>query len=99
MEQWEKDRRCPVCTAPLPDKIGRAGKGTSGWTMGHVHRHREPSAYGTHSMRRTKLAQIYTKRGNLRAVQLLGYVKIDSTVRYRGVELDDALTISEAIDL
>jgi site-specific recombinase XerD len=60
----------------------------------------EPSAYGTHSMRRTKVAQIYQKTGNLRAVQLLlGHTKMDSTVRYLGVELDDALSISEAIDL
>jgi site-specific recombinase XerC len=60
----------------------------------------EPSAYGTHSMRRTKVAQIYKKTGNLRAVQLLlGYTKMDSTVRYLGVDLDDALTISESIDL
>jgi site-specific recombinase XerC len=60
----------------------------------------EPSAYGTHSMRRTKVAQIYKKTGNLRAVQfLLGHTKMDSTVRYLGVDLDDALAISEAIDL
>ena len=52
----------------------------------------EPSAYGTHSMRRTKVAQIYRKTGNLRAVQpLLGNTKMDSTVRYLGVELGDAL--------
>lgn len=60
----------------------------------------EPSAYGTHSVRRTKVAQIYKKTGNLRAVQLLlGHTKMDSTVRYLGVDLDDALTLSEAIDL
>jgi integrase len=60
----------------------------------------DPSSYGTHSMRRTKVAQIYKKTSNLRAVQLLlGHTKMDSTVRYLGVELDDALTISEAIDL
>lgn len=54
----------------------------------------EPSAYGTHSMRRTKVAQFYKKTGNLRAVQLLlGQTKMDSTVRYLGVELEDALTI------
>ncbi len=57
----------------------------------------DPSSYGTHSMRRTKLAQIYKKTGNLRAVQLLlGHTKMDSTIRYLGVELDDALKISEA---
>lgn len=60
----------------------------------------EPSAYGTHSMRRTKAAQIYKKTGNLRAVQLLlGHTKMDSTVRYLGVELDDALEISERVDI
>ena len=53
----------------------------------------EPSGYGTHSMRRTKVAQIYKKTGNLRAVQLLlGHTKMDSTVRYLGVDLDDALS-------
>ncbi|HHZ95598.1 MAG TPA: integrase [Flavobacteriales bacterium] len=56
--------------------------------------------YGTHSMRRTKAALIYKKTGNLRAIQLLlGHSKLESTVRYLGVELDDALTISEQIDL
>jgi integrase len=60
----------------------------------------EPSAFGTHSMRRTKVAQIYKKTGNLRAVQLLlGHTKMDSTFRYVGVDLDDALTLSEGIDL
>lgn len=60
----------------------------------------EASAYGTHSMRRTKVAQIYKKTGNLRAVQLLlGHTKMDSTVRYLGVDLDDALSLSEGIDL
>ena len=60
----------------------------------------EPSAYGTHSMRRTKIAQIYKKTGNLRAVQLLlGHTKMDSTVRYLGVELEDALAISETVEI
>lgn len=60
----------------------------------------EPSAYGTHSMRRTKVAQIYRKTGNLRAVQLLlGHTKMDSTVRYLGVELEDALAISEGVEI
>jgi len=56
--------------------------------------------YGTHSMRRTKVTQIYRKTGNLRAVQLLlGHTKLDSTVRYLGIELDDALHIAEQIEL
>lgn len=58
------------------------------------------SAYGTHSMRRTKAAQIYKKTGNLRAVQLLlGHTKIESTVRYLGVDVDDALNLSEQVEL
>lgn len=51
-------------------------------------------------MRRTKVTQIYKKTGNLRAVQLLlGHAKMDSMVRYLGVELGDVLTISEAIEI
>ena len=59
-----------------------------------------PATYGTHSLRRTKAALIYRKTGNLRAVQLLlGHSKLESTVRYLGVEVDDALAISEGVDL
>jgi site-specific recombinase XerD len=58
------------------------------------------SAYGTHSMRRTKVTQIYRKTGNLRAVQLLlGHTRPESTVRYLGIEVDDALSIAEQIEL
>lgn len=60
----------------------------------------DSSAYGTHSMRRTKAAQIYKKTGNLRAVQLLlGHTKLESTVRYLGIEVDDALSIAEQVEL
>ncbi len=60
----------------------------------------DPVGYGTHSLRRTKAALIYRKTGNLRAVQLLlGHTKVDSTVRYLGVELEDALSIAEKIDI
>jgi integrase len=56
--------------------------------------------YGTHSMRRTKAAQIYKKTGNLRAVQLLlGHTKLESTVRYLGIEVDDALSLSEQVEI
>lgn len=59
-----------------------------------------PAVYGTHSLRRTKAALIYRKTGNIRAVQLLlGHTKPDSTVRYLGVEVEDALAISESIDV
>jgi len=60
----------------------------------------ESVSYGTHSMRRTKVTQIYRKTGNLRAVQLLlGHTKLESTVRYLGIEVDDALNIAEQIEL
>jgi integrase len=60
----------------------------------------DPAAYGTHSMRRTKATLIYRRTKNLRAVQLLlGHSKLDSTVRYLGIEIDDALEISEQIDV
>ena len=59
-----------------------------------------PATYGTHSLRRTKAALIYRKTGILRAVQLLlGHTKLESTVRYLGVEVDDALAISEQVEL
>lgn len=60
----------------------------------------DPAAYGTHSMRRTKVSLLYRKTGNLRACQLLlGHTKLESTVRYLGVEVDDALELSEALEL
>lgn len=60
----------------------------------------DPSLFGTHSLRRTKATLIYRRTGNLRAVQLLlGHSKVESTVRYLGVEVDDALAIAEQIDV
>jgi len=60
----------------------------------------EPAAYGTHSLRRTKVSLLYRKTGNLRACQLLlGHTKLESTVRYLGVELDDALELSEGLEI
>lgn len=56
--------------------------------------------FGTHSLRRTKAALIYRKTGNLRAVQLLiGHKKLESTVRYLGIDVEDALGIAERIEL
>ena len=55
--------------------------------------------FGTHSLRRPKTILIYRRTGNLRALLLLlGHAKIESTVRYLGVEVDDALTIAERVD-
>jgi integrase len=60
----------------------------------------DPRVFGTHSLRRTKATLIYRRTGNLRAVQLLlGHTKIESTVRYLGIEVDDALAIAEQVDV
>jgi len=60
----------------------------------------DPSLFGTHSIRRTKATLIYRKTGNLRAVQLLlGHSKVESTVRYLGIEVDEALAIAEQVDV
>jgi len=60
----------------------------------------DPSVFGTHSLRRTKATLIYRRTGNLRAVQLLlGHTKVESTVRYLGIEVDDAIELAEKIDI
>ena len=60
----------------------------------------DASLFGTHSIQRTKATLIYRRTGNLRAVQLLlGHTKVESTVRDLGVEVDDALTIAEQVDV
>jgi integrase len=88
--------------------IGRHGPGqcmttrqyarlVSGW-VGNIGL--DPKLFGTHSLRRTKATLIYRRTGNLRAVQLLlGHTKIESTVRYLGIEVDDALTIAEQVEV
>jgi integrase len=60
----------------------------------------DPAGYGTHSLRRTKATLIYRRTRNLRAVQLLfGHSKLESTVRYLGIEVDDALEIAEQTEV
>jgi integrase len=60
----------------------------------------DPAEYGTHSMRRTKAALIYRRTKNLRAVQLLlGHTRIESTVRYLGIEVEDALEMAEQTEI
>ncbi len=87
---------------------GRKGKGFSLTTRQYARLVSEwiasigldASLFGTHSLRRTKATLIYRRTGNLRAVQLLlGHTKIESTVRYLGIEVDDALNIAEQVDV
>jgi integrase len=60
----------------------------------------DPSLYGTHTLRRTKATLIYRRTKNLRAVQLLlGHTKLESTVRYLGIEVDDALELAEQTEV
>jgi integrase len=60
----------------------------------------DANVFGTHSLRRTKATLIYRRTGNLRAVQLLlGHTKVESTVKYLGIEVDDALAISEQVEI
>src|SRR5204863_4508165 len=59
----------------------------------------DPHLFGTHSLRRTKATLIYRRTGNLRAVHLLlGHTKIESTVRYLGIEVDDAIAAAEQVE-
>jgi site-specific recombinase XerC len=60
----------------------------------------DPTTYGTHTMRRRKVSLIYRRTKNLRAVQLLlGHTKLESTVRYLGIEVDDALEMAEQTEV
>ena len=60
----------------------------------------DPTAYGTHTMRRTKASLIYRRTKNIRAVQLLlGHTKLESTVRYLGIEVEDAIELSEQTEI
>ncbi|NMZ57268.1 tyrosine-type recombinase/integrase [Pseudomonas nitroreducens] len=60
----------------------------------------DPTLYGTHTLRRTKASLIYRRTKNLRAVQLLlGHTKLESTVRYLGIEVDDALEMAEQTEV
>ncbi|MEN5033634.1 tyrosine-type recombinase/integrase [Pseudomonas sp. TWI929] len=60
----------------------------------------DPAMYGTHRMRRTKASLIYRRTKNLRAVQLLlGHTKLESTVRYLGIDVDDALELAEQTEI
>lgn len=59
-----------------------------------------PEEYGTHSLRRAKASMIYKATGNLRAIQiLLGHSKIENTVRYLGVDVEDALLLAERTEI
>ena len=84
------------CQTP---EIGHASFGHLAGTAAYIVRV-DPLQFGTHLMRRTKATLIYKRTGNLRAVQLLlGHTKIESTVSYLGIEVEDALALAEQVDV
>jgi len=102
---WLERRQGSVDDFAFPSRVDRTGhlstrqyaRLVDEWVSG-VGLRRED--YGTHSLRRTKAALIYKQTGNLRAVQiLLGHAKIESTVRYLGVDIEDALALSEGTEV
>lgn len=83
----------------MPATTSRRGSTAALSMIGSPWRARTLRATG-HSLRRTKVALVYKRTGNIRACQLLlGHSKLESTVRYLGIEVDDALVLSEQTDL
>ncbi len=103
--EWLKQRRAVGCDWLFPSRLHKGEHLTTRQYARLVDDWVEmvgldASAYGTHSLRRTKVAMIYKRTGNLRACQLLlGHTKLESTVRYLGIEADDALAISEQTEI
>jgi integrase len=102
MTTWQLRARGHVITCSAGGDLGRTCQhgntpALSDWLIAIG---LDPHVYGTHSLRRTKATLIYRRTGNLRAVQLLlGHTKIESTVRYLGIDVDDALAISEQTEI
>jgi site-specific recombinase XerD len=105
VEAWIRRARLQQSDFLFPSRIHKSGHiGTRqyarilrGWVQDAG---LDPAAYGTHSVRRSKPTLIYRRTKNLRAVQLLlGHQRIDSTIRYLGVEVDDALEIAEQTEV
>lgn len=102
---WLEHRGGTVDDYAFPSRVDRAGhlstrqyaRLVDEWVTAIGLRRAE---YGTHSLRRTKAAMIYKATGNLRAIQiLLGHTKIENTVRYLGVDIEDALMLAERTEI
>jgi integrase len=105
LDRWIAEKSLGPCDFLFPSRVAGSAHLTSRQYSRIVHQWvrqigLDYSRYGTHSMRRTKVALIYKRTRNLRAVQLLlAHSKIESTVRYLGVELDDALELAEQTEV
>lgn len=105
LDRWIVEKSLGPCDFLFPSRVAGSAHLTPRQYSRIVHQWvrqigLDDSRYGTHSMRRTKVALIYKRTRNLRAVQLLlGHSKIESTVRYLGVELDDALELAEQTEV
>ena len=102
---WLERRGGTLADYVFPSRVNRAdhlstrqyARLVDEWVSGVGLRHEE---YGTHSLRRTKASIIYKATGNLRAVQiLLDHTKIENTVRYLGVDVEDALKLAEGTEI
>ena len=97
-QNWSRNTvyfRAASRNRPTSQRDNTPGSSISGSLLGL-----DSNVYGTHTMRRTKATLIYKRTKNLRAVQLLlGHSKLESTVRYLGIEVDDALEISKQTEI
>ncbi|KZX60281.1 integrase [Halioglobus sp. HI00S01] len=102
---WIRERQLRDCDYLFPSRINteshisirQYARPTDNWFRSAG---LDVKEYGTHSLRRTKPSMIYKRTGNLRAIQLLlGHTKIESTIRYLGVEMENALELSEQTEI
>ncbi|WP_321867131.1 tyrosine-type recombinase/integrase [Paraburkholderia tropica] len=105
LEAWIRARGLTSCDFLFPSRLHASPHLLTRQYARVVHRWialigLDDTAYGTHTMRRTKASLIYRRTKNLRAVQLLlGHTKLESTVRYLGIEVDDALEMAEQTEV
>ena len=105
LEKWIQVTKMNMDDFLFPSRVDRSAHISTRQYARIVHRWvseigLDTTNYGTHTMRRIKVSIIYRRTKNLRAVQLLlGHSKLESTVRYLGIEVDDALEIAEQVDI
>ena len=105
LEKWIQSAKMRMDDYLFPSRVDKSDHISTRQYARIVHRWvseigLDTTNYGTHTMRRTKVSIIYRRTKKLRAVQLLlGHTKLESTVRYLGIEVDDALEIAEQVEI